>query len=161
MVSQEIEPLDAELWFAEMEKLVAQRQSVDGEAPDRLFRKALYLIQLAPMPLRHMIPAPADEDTIEAFLDCGAYSAAAAALFAPPAGVTLVRDAGSETMRATVTLLGQEGSGEDADTELGKALLGAWCKAVLSLKMSMEPLSAPRVERGPKQPNHQALPTRH
>lgn len=138
MSNQEIEPLEPSLWFAELERLSSRRAQVDGEAPDALFRKAFYLVQLTPLPLRELLPARVDEETIEAFLDCGAYLAAAMALFARPTSVTLVRESASKLFRATIGFPGATSVGEDFDKEPAKAMLGAWCQAVLSLRTSDE-----------------------
>lgn len=140
----EIEPLEPNLWFAELGKLQARRRSTAGEPHDALFRTALYLLQLTPLPLREFIACRVHEATIESLLDCGAYMAAAVALFGHPTGMTLVRDNAAEFTRVTVVLSGTGCVGEDADPEPAMAFMGAWLLAVLSLGHSDERVATTR-----------------
>lgn len=132
----DVEPLDSELWFAELEKLRARRARIDGEAPDALFRKALYLVQLTPAHFRSIIPARVDENTVEAFLDCGAYLSSAVSLIGDQAAVHLQRPQGSGVFTASIRLSDATAGGEGCDEDPAKALLGAWCMAVLALAPS-------------------------
>ena len=131
MSAQSIQPLEAALWLSELEKLAVRRARADGGAPDQLFRKAFYLIQLAPVSLRRHIACQVEEETLEGFLDCGAYLSAVVAMIPPPNAVAVVRNTASDRTRATVSLSAANCTGEDDDAEPAKALLGAWLKAVL------------------------------
>jgi hypothetical protein len=134
MTNWDIEPLEPRLWFVEWEKLLARRAVMNGSEPDALFRKAFYLVQLTPGPLREILPCRVDEVTMEAYLDCGAYLAAAMALIDHPTAVTLVRDEASTLFWAAVRPNGSRVTGQDTDEHPAKALLGAWCQAMLALR---------------------------
>lgn len=133
MSKREIEPLEPGMWFTEIERLHARR-AAPGGSPSVMFRKAFYLVQLAPRPLEPFLPADLQEATIERLLECGSYSEAALALFDAPIGLTLNRDPESSVTRAKIKIPGATGEGSDVDETPAMAMLGAWCRAFMLLK---------------------------
>ena len=131
-----IEPLEPGLWFAEIDYLYARRVQSSDEELGTVFRKAFYLVQLAPAPLKALMPTDLQESAVEAFLDCGAYGNVALALCGAPLGVTLRREVGCRATEATVFIPGAASEGTDRDNDLARALLGAWCRVLLLLRDS-------------------------
>jgi len=134
MPKREIEPLEPSMWFAEIEKLYTRRLACGDEAPSSVFRKAFYLVQLAPKPLEPFLPTDLEEAVIEARLESGAYVDVALALFCRRVGLTLAKDSADIMTNATITIPGAACVGRDADEEPAKAILGAWCQAFMALQ---------------------------
>lgn len=141
MPQHDIEPLEPAMWFEQIERLYVRRNAETECGSCAPFRTAFHLLQLAPRPLRCVLPAEHDERAIESLLERGALLEAAIALFGAPLGVSLARDAETEHFEATVVIPGARASGSDAGAHPASALLGAWCQASIALK---KPADGPR-----------------
>lgn len=148
MPAQQIEPLEAALWFRELERLSVSRANLDGQAPDTLIRRAFYLLQLTPSPLREFLPCSVDEPTLEAYLECGAYLSAVMSLISTQTGITVCRAPASGKVKASILLAHTPCEGVLLDDDPVKALLGAWLRAVLSLRPSARNINGPSEQVG-------------
>lgn len=135
MYRNDIEPLETSLWFDHVGKLLKRVHQENKDDCEPLLRKAFYLLQLTPTPIKGLLPCSVREETVEAYLGCGAYLSAALALLKDAEEVTLSRGTQSGAYTAAVTF-GRSACGEASDREPAKALLGAWCKAALSLSVT-------------------------
>jgi hypothetical protein len=147
------------MWFEQIERLYLRRSAASENGSCAPFRSAFHLLQLAPRPLRGVLPGDHDEPAIEALLARGALLDAAIALFAAPLGVTLARDTAGERFDATVVILGASAKGSDADADPARALLGAWCQASLALGGPLP--RKPSLERGSAAAGRRASPSFH
>lgn len=133
MPAPSIEPLQPELWFEQIRTIAARISRLDGEAPDAVIRKAYFLVQLAPTPLRDVISCLTEEAAFERMLENGAYDSAVAALICPPAGFEISREPGQDAVKAVVRLPGDAGTGESGGKTIALALLAAWSRCLDSL----------------------------
>ena len=125
-----IEPLAADLWFGRIRK-IADRELIDVE---RALRHASHLLQLTPIPFRHVFKLAIDEESFEALLAAGDFDTAAHHLITRPAALTLEEQAGQASFRATIScqFLGRpvHGTGVTA----AAAILAAWTSCLLALE---------------------------
>ena len=129
----DIEPLDPQTWLQEIERILADR-SCGRTSTEMLLRRVFYLVQLTPRALRGIVPLCLTEEQLDSWLVGKAELAAAYALFAPPTEVWIIREAASEPAKVRIKILGAPSPGEDSDTDPARALIGAWCQAVLTLQ---------------------------
>lgn len=155
MPAPPVEPLQPELWFEQIRTIAARLSRLDGEAPDAVIRKAFYLIQLAPAPLRHVIACQTDESVLERMLADGAYDAAVTALVCAPIGFELSREPEEDMVEATVRLPGDAGVGVASDTTIARALLAAWSRCLEALR------SNATADLTPDRGRRKAPPARH
>ncbi len=139
MTNAYLRPLETGLWLEQWGKVSERCALLDGEAPDAVIRKAYYLLQIAPTPVRPLTTARVTEETLEHYLECGAYLSAVAALIQPVLGVSLVRDPNAEVFLAAVRLPGRHPLGEAQHQDPAKALLSALCAAMLILAPDLLP----------------------
>ena len=128
-MNDDIEPLEAALWFRRLEMIAR------GELPsvENALRHAAHLLQLTPRPFRHLVRLSLEEDAFEALLERGEYDTAARNLVAQPAA--LVVDQHSDgAVRATIScaILHRvlHGTGDTA----AAAILAAWTSCLLALR---------------------------
>ena len=132
-MKNEIEPLEPNLWFNRIERLLDRSRSFENEAPCALLRQAMHVAQLAPRPLRDTVGFPSEEVAIEQMLECGAFLSAMAALLGPPVTYTLSRRGVAEYV-AAVSCLNSRCRGKGESNSAEKALLIGWCQLLLDLK---------------------------
>ncbi len=125
-----------------------------------LLRRVFYLVQLAPRALRGIVPLCISEDQLESWLADKAELAAAYALFAPPTEVWIIREAASESAKVRIEILGAPSPGEDIDTDPARALIGAWCQAVLTLQTQSRKVPGP-ISSCAHTPLEEGSPTQH
>lgn len=133
MPTPPVEPLEPELWFEQTRTIAARIARLGDEAPDAVIRKAFFLIQLTPGPLRHVVSCQIEEAELERMLACEAYDAAVAALVGAPLGVEMAREPEQDVIRATVRLPGDGIVGVASDRTIARALLAAWSRCLDSL----------------------------
>jgi hypothetical protein len=128
-MNDDIEPLEAALWFRRIEMIAR------GELPgvENALRHAAHLLQLAPRPFRHLVRLSLDEDAFEALLERGEYYAAARHLVAQPAALVIEQDGGLRVRAAiSCVILNRvlHGTGDTA----AAAVLAAWTTCLLALR---------------------------
>jgi hypothetical protein len=129
----EIEPLEPHLWFDEIAALGARIEALGEQVPDAVIRKAFYLAQLAPEPLRPLFGAELREDRLELLLDCEAHEQAALLLISPSGTFSLERAARADHFSAQITLLPDALPGRGVGHTAATALLAAWVACFSSL----------------------------
>ena len=135
MQAEEIEPLDAILWFKQAEKLLAKLDGVESdEQLSEVLRQAYHLLQLTPRPLRQFLRVNLDEATFDDMLEVGAGDAAALALVRVPLGLDLVRRETSLVYEAGIWLPGQEEIVRHTAPSLANAVLGALLGCLCALR---------------------------
>lgn len=132
-MKNDIEPLEPNLWFNRIERLLDRSRSFENDAPCALFRQAMHVAQLAPWPLRDTVRFSSEEVTIEQMLECGAFLSAMAALLSAPVTYTL-RRRGVGKYVAAVSCLNSPCRGKGESNSAEKALLIGWCQFLLDLK---------------------------
>ncbi|MBL4858828.1 MAG: hypothetical protein JKY36_06505 [Erythrobacter sp.] len=132
-MKNDIEPLEPNLWFNRIEKLLDRSSSFESEDPGALVRQAMHVAQLTPRPLRDTVRFSSEEVTIEEMLECGAFLSAMAALLSPPVTYTLTRR-GVGKYVAAVSCPDSRCRGQGESNSAEKALLTGWCQFLLDLK---------------------------
>jgi hypothetical protein len=148
MIAPPIEPLHPEMWFEQIGTLATRISRPEGAAPDAVIRKAFYLVQLAPAPLRDVISCRTEEADFERLLARGDYDAAVAALIAPPVAFEISTDPEQGCVNATVRLPDDAGVGSASDGSMALALLAAWSRCLGSLRAGAALDLTP--DRGPR-----------
>jgi hypothetical protein len=135
--SDDIEPLEPDLWFRALERLSNRIVASDNNDVASTLRHAFHLVQLTPGPLKGVVRCELAESAYEQFLECGAFASAAAALIGSPMcyEVACGLRAGSRVIEAKAWLPGQTGrpavvSGDS----LSSALMGAWAACLVGLR---------------------------
>jgi hypothetical protein len=127
-----IEPLGLRSWFTSVRRLSAA--ATTGQAPlGSALRHAFHLVQLTPHALRGSVAAALSERAFEQLLEAEIYDIAAQALVGSPAGLALVRQPGSRAVFAEVRFPDGPGVGCGEGRTIARAILQAWCRAVLAL----------------------------
>jgi hypothetical protein len=134
MIAPPVEPLEPEIWFEQIRTLATRLSRLGGDSPEAVIRKAYYLVQLTPTPLRHVVRCQTDEAVFEQMLDSGAYDAAVTALIGSPVGFEISRDAGRAGISASVRLPDDAGVGAARDQTVARALLAAWSRCLEGLR---------------------------
>lgn len=137
----DIEPLDPATWFARVERLLDTTERMDGGSPDFAIRKAYHLVNLAPGPLRTLLPAQIDEQAMERMLDCGGYETAVMALIGPTTSFAAEKKAGEGTVTVEMTLQPHSINGRGHHESCAKAMLNAWAECLVNLGKAAERLS--------------------
>ena len=158
MTLPEIEPLEPDIWFAQIAALGMRIEALGDQAPDAVIRKAFYLAQLAPEPLRPLLGGELDEDRLELLLSCEAYDQAALLVIGPVVTFSLEKAAGAVRFNAQIALLPDAAPGRGAGQTGAAALLGGWirCFSFLS-ELSISSSPGPhryRSERRPRSTEH-------
>jgi hypothetical protein len=128
-MNDDIEPLEAALWFRRIEMIAR------GELPsvENALRHAAHLLQLTPRPFRHLVRLSLGEDAFEALLERGEYDAAARHLVAQPTALVIDQD-DDGPVQATIScvILNRvlRGTGDSA----AAAILAAWTTCLLALR---------------------------
>lgn len=133
LTAVEQESLDANTWFDRMRRLVEGLGEGDG-TPDRHIRKAYHLHALAPQPIKEMMPAPVEEERLEAMLECGAYESAVASLIGNMGQVTVGCDDRPAGIEVRLRVEPGSPSGEDTIASWPRAMLEAWAVSFLRLR---------------------------
>lgn len=140
----DIEPLDPILWFRQLAKLSKEAAKPDGEASERLIRKAMHLAALAPGPVREFLPDAVDEAMLEEMIERGGHELAVLNFVGPKARVCT----GSKTKRGgvevAITLPQLQITGTGRHEDLAKATLGAWADCFLNLEKAAKEIKPPR-----------------
>lgn len=127
-----IEPLGLRSWLTSVRRLSAA--ATTGQAPlGSALRHAFHLVQLTPHALRSSVAAALSERAFEQLLEAEIYDIAAQALVGSPAGLALVRQPGSRAVFAEVRFPDGPGVGCGEGRTIARAILQAWCRAVLAL----------------------------
>lgn len=132
-MKNDIEPLEPNLWFNLIEKLLDRGSSLESEAPSALMRQAMHVAQLAPRPLRDTVRTFTDEVSIERMLDSGAFTSAAMALMPLPMTFTL-KQTKTGAYVASVSSSTSVCRGKGKAPNAAKALLIGWCSFLLELR---------------------------
>ncbi len=132
-MKNDIEPLEPNLWFNLIEKLLDRGSSLESEAPSALLRQAMHVAQLAPRPLRDTVRIFTDEESIERMLDSGAFTSAAMALMPLPMTFTL-KQTKTGAYVASVSSSTSVCRGKGKAPTAAKALLIGWCSFLLELR---------------------------
>lgn len=127
-MSEYIEPLAADLWFQQIEKIA------DGgfRSIENALRHVAHLLQLAPEAFRPVIRLPVEEDRFEALLEAGDLDTAARVLIAEPASLSVRLIADGKSFRATITCFDRAFCG--TGTTKAAAVVGALTAGLLALK---------------------------
>lgn len=158
--SQDIEPLEPELWFHAVERLSRRISPPNDNDVQSMLRHALHLVQLTPGPLKGLVRCEIGEDAFEDFLDRGALDSAAIALVGSPMCYELSSglDRGQKAIAAKVWLPNQTGRPNPASAEsVATALLGAWAACLVALRQQ----SLHQRNSDPRQFPHIVQPERH
>lgn len=126
-----IEPLEPTIWLLQLKKLAESIPAEEAELM-RALRRAFYLVQLAPRPLRHVIACAEPEQQFEKLLQAGDLLAAAEALAGDPLQYILALGAkgGAE---AEVRFPGAPASCRAVAPTAALALFAAWLQCLLTL----------------------------
>lgn len=135
MTSSEIEPLEPGMWFEHTAKLLERfKSSKDDEDLEAALRRAYFLLQLAPRPLREFLRPAISESRFEAFIDVGAFDSAAIGLIAEPAAIEVARTLGASRFSARVWITGTRATSICVqDKNAAKATLGALLEGISAL----------------------------
>lgn len=132
MITYDDECLDTTTWFDRMERF-ATGLCEQPASPARHIRKAYHLHCLAPEALKPAMPAPLEEDRMEAMLECGAYESAVASLIGP-AGQVTVRNGDEGGIQLAMRVSPDASSAQDSADTWPMALLEAWAASFLRLR---------------------------
>lgn len=129
-MTEDIEPLAAELWFRQFEKLA------NGEFAciERALRHTSHLLQLTPAPFRHVLRLAIEEDRLEALLEAEEFDTAARHLIAQPTAFAYEVEQKEDSIRATVScpILGRAVHG--TGSTVASAILAVLTTGLLSLR---------------------------
>ena len=128
----DIEPLETGTWLRELEKLATDRQRSETTLV-RAFRRALYLTQLAPRPLRHLVRCSVTELEFERLLEADELFKAAQALVGDRLGYSLTRVDDGERIEAEVWFPAGNPSASTSARDEASALLQAWLRCLAAL----------------------------
>lgn len=142
----ELEPLEPQLWFAEIRGIRSRVLTLDGEAPDAIIRKSFYLIELAPAPLKLVIAATIDETRLERLLAAGSYDEAALALMNSSFRVVFTEHPNEPRCEARMELIGHQCEGTGVGQSRAKAAIAAWADCLLCLGARVIPDSSSEID---------------
>lgn len=145
----DIEPLETGIWLRELGKL-AQSCPRGEAALTRALRRGLYLAQLTPRPLRHLVGCSVTEPEFEQLLEAGELFKAARALVGDRLGYNLTRVDRGPRIEAEVWFPAENPCGISSGSSEAFALFQAWleCLAALDQEADFSRLSAyPPVRR--------------
>jgi hypothetical protein len=91
MPGNDVEPLETSVWLGQWASL-AEVTIDDDEGFERAIRRAYYLVQLAPRPLRHSVRCDVGEDVFEALLEAGSFEIAVLELVGNKVGLADVEE---------------------------------------------------------------------
>ncbi len=128
-MTNEIEPLDAALWFRRIEMIA--RGELGGV--ENSLRHAAHLLQFAPRPLLHAVRLSLDEAAFEALLDQGEFDTASRHLVAQPTALS-VDDASDGKVRATISCIILKRAIDGTGDTVATAVLAAWTTCLLALR---------------------------
>jgi hypothetical protein len=143
MMDEEIEPLDAAMWFRRIE-MIANREL--GSVENAL-RHASHLMLLAPAPFRQHVGPAVDEQRFEALLDCGEFDTAARYLVARPSALTTGRAADTNAITATIKCSVSNRAIEGHGETIADAVLDAWTTHLLCLRTQFHASCGSSVQR--------------
>lgn len=125
----DIEPLDAALWFQRVEMIA------DGEFDlESALRHASHLLQLTPLPFRHVVRLAIDEGDFEALLDAGDFDVAARYLVAQPTALSIEHGDDGTLVEAAISCAILQRVIKGTGRSEAQAILAAWTSCVLALK---------------------------
>jgi hypothetical protein len=130
-MTEQIEPLAAELWFRRIEKIA----NGDLGGIEQSLRHASHLLQLSPPAYRHGVMPAIDERQFESLLASRDFDTAAQHLIAQPTALSIEGSrANSRLVTATISCktLGRTFQGT-GDT-VARAVLSAWTSNLLALE---------------------------
>ena len=149
----DIEPLDADLWFAALGRLEQRLDSADESQLGQALRHAFHLQQLAPRWLRGLLRTRLDEYQFEDVLEHGNYEVAADALVGPPMTYTILQ-CGDELVQAAICLPGAPAPASTRAANRPAAILGAWLRCLQTLEnlssRNLEQLGRPVAIENPR-----------
>jgi hypothetical protein len=152
-MTDEIEPLDAPLWFRRIEMIA--RGELRGV--ENSLRHAAHLLQLTPGPFRHVVRPSIDEAAFEALLDKGEFDTAARHLVAQPTALS-VDEASDGFVRATISCVILKRAIDGTGDTVASAVLAAWTTCLLALRtefgadlVNLADEVPPRGQSGPHQ----------
>jgi hypothetical protein len=128
-MTDEIEPLDAALWFRRIEMIA--RGELGGV--ENSLRHAAHLLQLAPRPFRHAVRLSLNEAAFEALLDRGEFDNAARHLVAQPTALS-VNEGQDGPVRATIRCIILKRAIDGTGDTVATAVLAAWTTCLLALR---------------------------
>jgi hypothetical protein len=132
MSHDDIEPLQPRVWLLQVRKLAARTVAEDYRL-EAAFRQALYLSQLTPRPLRHIVRCNLAEESFEELLEAQAFVPAAFALIGDHLGYRLTRAAGGDKVEAQVWLPGEETGYSARGPSIAPTILKAWLGCLATL----------------------------
>lgn len=130
-VSHDIEPLETGVWLHQLRELVETSRQCD-EALARSLRRGLYLVQLAPRPLRYVLGSGPSESEFERLLESDALLPAALALVGDRLNYSLSRLDGGRLAEAQVWFPNEKPS-RAAYGPAEFALFQAWLECLATL----------------------------
>jgi hypothetical protein len=128
-MTDDIEPLDAALWFRRIEMIA--RGELRGV--ENSLRHAAHLLQLTPRPFRHVVRLSLDESAFEELLDRGEFDTAAQHLVAQPTAL-VVDEVSDGTVRATMSCVILKRAIHGTGDTVATAVLAAWTTCLLALR---------------------------
>ncbi len=135
MWRENFKPLDAGLWFREIERLAASCAQDRREREDRAVRRAYHLTMIAPMAMRKMLTPALSESEFETMLDQGDSEQAATAILRMCAAVEISHAPTPGRHLAKVTVAGERPlCFEGASPAL--AMIGAWAQFLMNARNS-------------------------
>lgn len=137
MHPQWIEPLEPASWFAALQELGQSEVNMNRGGSAALLRRAFYLLQLTPGPLRGLLRHDLDEVTYERLLNCGAFESAALWLVGDTMLFELSRQSPAE-FEARVWFLTQRERTWMKSESAAVALMRAWCQCLCTLRHAAE-----------------------
>jgi hypothetical protein len=134
MMGEDIEPLDAALWFRRIE-MIANREL---GCVENSLRHASHLIFLAPAPFRRHLQLAIDEQRFEALLDSGEFDAAARYLVAEPPSLSVGNPDDASAIKATIRCPILNRAIDGHGTTVANAMLDAWATGMLELRRALD-----------------------
>ncbi|MDD3799412.1 MAG: hypothetical protein PHE36_09575 [Novosphingobium sp.] len=133
MWQEKHDPLPADLWFTEIGKLEESCLHDGSDTSGSIVRRAFQLARLAPRPIGRILASPVSENEIEAMLERGETTEAAATVVGSGGKVGLPPRQGAGRCVASFGL----GDERPVSVEAGSpalALVGAWARFFMTVR---------------------------
>lgn len=132
-MNDDIEPLEAELWFRRIEMIGAGKLGPVEHA----LRHAGHLLQLTPRALQSQVALRIDADAFEAILQAGDLDHAARCLVGEPLGLSVEAGRGGDGITATVSCSVLRRPTQGTGQTVAEAIIVAWSRCLLALRYAL------------------------
>ena len=134
MMGDEMDPLDAALWFRRIEMIA----NCELGCVENALRHASLLMLLAPAPFRQYVGLAIDERRFEALLDSGDFDTAAQYLVARLPALSIGQAEDAKAITATIRCLVLNRAVDGHGETIANAVLDAWTTYLLALRAQFD-----------------------